>query len=67
MAVGFALPNNRSEVSTLIDDIFKAFGLSIAIADFPTIVAMALQCVRSGRRADTAFLRKRGIVELQTP
>jgi hypothetical protein len=67
MAVGLELPNDRSDVSMLIENVYETFGISISVTDFVTLVAMALYRVRRGRVVNLEFLNRRGFIEVQVP
>lgn len=43
LAVGYNMPNDRAEVARLIEDIKLAFGISIGIIDFKTLLLMAVK------------------------
>ena len=44
LIVGYQIPNERGDMSTLIDDIHAAFGFNIGVLDLRT-----LDCWRCGR------------------
>lgn len=48
LVVGNRLPNERGEMSNLIDDVFKAFGLRLGVIDLTTLGHLALRAVRDG-------------------
>lgn len=48
LVVGNRLPNERGEMSNLIDDVFKAFGLRLGVIDLTTLAHLALRAVRDG-------------------
>lgn len=43
LAVGYNMPNDRAEVARLIEDIKLAFGISVGIIDFKTLLLMAVK------------------------
>lgn len=45
LVVGNRLPNERGEMSNLIDDIFKAFGLRLGVIDLKTLAYLAIRSV----------------------
>lgn len=47
LAVGFKIPNNRSDVYKLIDDIHNAYGVNISILDLKTIIVTAKFCTNN--------------------
>lgn len=42
LAVGYNMPNNRAEVSRLIEDIKKAFGIKIGVIDLFSLIRLAI-------------------------
>lgn len=48
LVVGNRLPNERSEMSNLIDDVFKAFGLRLGVIDLGNLARLAFRAVRDG-------------------
>lgn len=48
LVVGNRLPNERSEMSNLIDDVFKAYGLRLGVIDLTTLGHLALRAVKEG-------------------
>lgn len=56
LVVGNRLPNERGEMSNLIDDVFKAFGLRLGVIDLTTLGHLALRAVRDGMAIDTVQL-----------
>ncbi|WP_072679529.1 hypothetical protein [Arcobacter sp. LA11] len=42
LVVGYLLPNNRSEVESLINDIYKTFHFKIGIIDFHTLLKLCI-------------------------
>lgn len=65
LIVGNRLPNERGEMSNLIDDVFKAFGLCLGVIDLTTIAHLALRAVRDGVTIDAAQLSKlRGFLDV---
>ena len=45
LVVGYRIPNERGDLSMLIDDIFKAYGLRIGILDLESLVTLALRSI----------------------
>lgn len=45
LAVGYYLPNDRAEVSILIDDFYAAYGFSIGVIDLKTLLVMAVNSI----------------------
>lgn len=56
LVVGNRLPNERGEMSNLIDDVFKAFGLRLGVIDLTTLAYLALRAVRDGVTIDAGQL-----------
>jgi hypothetical protein len=50
LVVGFNPPNDRSEVHGLVEDIRRAFNIRIGVIDFRSLLALALQSVKSGKK-----------------
>ena len=65
-AVGFKIPNKRSDVHKLIEDIYNTYRLNIAIMEINTIVEAALKCTRDNIHFDLEELNdKRGIMRFR--
>ena len=45
LIVGYQIPNERGEMSSLIDDVFEAFNIRIGVIDLPTLVLLAIRAV----------------------
>ena len=45
LIVGYQIPNERGEMSTLIDDVFQAFNISIGVIDLRTLTLLAIRAV----------------------
>lgn len=45
LIVGYKIPNERGDMSMLIDDIYGAYGLSIGVIDLTTLAALACHAV----------------------
>ena len=56
LVVGNRLPNERGDMSNLIDDVFKAFGLRLGVIDLTTLAYLALRAVRDGVTIDAGQL-----------
>lgn len=66
LAVGFKIPNKRSDVHKLIEDIYNTYRLNIAIMEINTIVEAALKCTRDNIHFDLEELNdKRGIMRFR--
>lgn len=49
LAVGYNLPNSRSEVFELIDDIYKTFKFNICILGFEDLLVLAISVITTGK------------------
>lgn len=56
LVVGNRLPNERGEMSNLIDDVFKAFGLRLGVIDLTTLAHLTLRAMREGVTIDAGQL-----------
>jgi hypothetical protein len=52
LIVGYRIPNERGDLSMLIDDIFKAYGLRIGILDLESLVTLALRSINENVTID---------------
>lgn len=50
LAVGFNIPNKRSDVYLLIEDIKKAYDINIAIASIDQLLRAAINCLRNEKK-----------------
>lgn len=50
MAIGFSVPNKRSDVYKLIEDIYKTYKINIAIADIKDLLIAMLYCYNNSTR-----------------
>lgn len=65
-ACGFKLPNDRSDVYKLIEEIFETYGINIAILDMETLVRAAFYCVQTKSYYDVSeFVGKRGVIKFE--
>jgi len=65
LVVGNRLPNERGEMSNLIDDVFNTFGLRIGVIDLRTLGYLALRAVREGVTIETRQLSQlRGFLDV---
>lgn len=65
LVVGNRLPNERGEMSNLIDDVFNAFGLRLGVIDLTTLAHLALRAVRDGVTINGEQLSKlRGFLDV---
>lgn len=67
LVVGFNPPNKRSEVSSLIQDIRKAFGIRIAVIDFRTLLSLAINVVVTERMINLQnFYNLQGVIHARS-
>lgn len=65
LVVGNRLPNERGEMSNLIDDVFTAFGLRLGVIDLTTLAHLALRAMRDGVTIDAEQLSQlRGFLDV---
>ena len=65
LVVGNRLPNERGDMSNLIDDVFKTFGLRLGVIDLRTLGHLALRAVRDGVTIDAEQLSQlRGFLDV---
>ena len=56
LVVGYNYPPTRSDVSELIDDIYKTFGIKIGLVSMGRLYELAFDCVRSGTPINRSIL-----------
>lgn len=56
MAVGFSVPNKRSDVYQLIEDIYQTYKINIAIADMSDLIVAMLYCFNNDTKLNIADL-----------
>lgn len=65
LVVGNRLPNERGEMSNLIDDVFKAFGLRLGVIDLTTLAHLTLRAMRDGVTIEAGQLSQlRGFLDV---
>lgn len=65
-AFGFHIPNKRSDVYQLIDDIYKTFQLNIAILDAETLISAAFYCLLTNKKFQpNSFKNVRGAINFE--
>jgi len=52
LIVGFRVPNERGDMSNLIDNVFDAFGFRLGVIDLGSLAYLAARCVRDGVSID---------------
>lgn len=64
MAIGFNVPNKRSDVYQLIEDIYRTYKINIAIADMNDLIIAMLYCVKNNTSFNISdFGKYRGRIE----
>lgn len=58
LIIGNRVPNERGEMSNLIDDVFKAYGLRLGVIDLTTLGHLALRSIRDGETIEAEQLSK---------
>ncbi len=65
-AFGFKLPNDRSDVYKLIEDIFETYAINVAILDMKTLIKAAFYCEQTKSYYDVSeFVGKRGVIKFE--
>ena len=64
LVVGFNPPNDRSEVFDLVKDIKKAFGITIGVIDFRSLVMLSLASLQGNRPDVTQIQTLFGIIDV---
>lgn len=65
LVVGYNLPNDRSEVLSLIADVHKSFGFFIGVIDFRSLLRLAIASLVENKQHDDEALRNlHGIIEV---
>ena len=63
LAIGFELPNKRSEVESLITAFYKTFGFNIAVICTEHLIKLSIKCVQEGKQLKfDEFTSLRGII-----
>ena len=57
LIVGYQIPNQRGDMSTLIDDVFETYGINIGVIDLQTLAVLAMRAVTEGLTIRTDQLR----------
>jgi len=62
-AVGYTIPNERSDVYRLIEDIYSAYKINVAIADTATLISAAYYCLLNKKSYQISdFMNVRGVI-----
>jgi len=65
LVVGFKLPNERGEMSNLIDNVYSAFGISLGVIDLRSLAYLAARCVKDSVTLDAGQLAQlRGFLDV---
>lgn len=65
-ACGFKLPNDRSDVYKLIEEIYKTYGINVAIMDMASLITGAFYCAQNAKYYDVSeFIGKRGVIKFE--
>ena len=66
IACGYHVPNDRSDVYKLIEEIYETYKINIAILDVKTLIEAAFYCVKTNSYYDVeAFIGKRGVIKFE--
>lgn len=66
IACGFKLPNDRSDVYKLIDEIFEIYQINIALLDMETLIRAAFYCVITNSYYEiNDLIGQRGVIKLE--
>ena len=57
LAIGYNLPNMRSEVFELIEDIHNSFNFNICVLSFTDLLVMAVSVINSGKEISIQHFR----------
>ena len=66
IACGYKLPNDRSDVYKLIEEIYQVYGINISILDVETLIRAAFYCAKteSYYKIDS-FNNKKGVIKFE--
>lgn len=65
-ACGFKIPNDRSDVYKLIEEIYKTYKINIAILDMNTLIKASFSCAENKTYYDVSeFIGKRGVIKFE--
>jgi hypothetical protein len=65
LVVGYRLPNERGDMSNLIDDVFAAYSLRLGVIDLTTLAHLALRTISEGVTIDgTQLSQLRGFLDV---
>lgn len=65
LVIGNRLPNERGDMSNLIDNVFAAYGLRLGVIDLQSLAHLALRCIVEGVTVDATQLSQlRGFLDV---
>lgn len=63
LAIGFELPNKRSEVESLISAFHKSFGFNVAVISVGHLINLTIKCVEENKKLGFSdFVKLKGII-----
>ncbi|MEK4650518.1 MULTISPECIES: hypothetical protein [unclassified Niallia] len=66
IAVGFSIPNKRSDVYLLIEDIKKTYNINIAITSIDQLLSAAINCLKNEKKYNVAdFKDVYGVIKFE--
>lgn len=66
IACGYKLPNDRSDVYKLIEEIYQAYNINISILDVETLIKASFYCAQTNSYYDVgSFINKRGVIKFE--
>lgn len=66
IACGYKLPNDRSDVYKLIDEIFQTYNINISILDVETLIKASFYCATTNSYYGVdSFVNKRGVIKFE--
>lgn len=67
IACGYKLPNDRSDVYKLIEEIYQAYKINISILDFETLIRAAFYCAKTNSYYEMdSLINKRGVINFES-
>lgn len=65
-ACGYKLPNDRSDVYKLIEEVYETYKINIAILDMNTLIRASFYCAQNKTYYDVSeFIGKRGVIRFE--
>lgn len=66
IACGFRLPNDRSDVYKLVDEIFMTYNINISLLDVETLIRASFYCMKTNSYYEISeFNGKRGVIKFE--